>query len=129
MQRPERQHHTGCNAAGDELPQGGTISWVALLEMREGRWAVVTKYGLSTGGKSRAGAPSVLPAWLALLAMWAERECGDLWPGWKHESPGFISLLPKPPCATLSESFRLTFPPLKKGKKDGGEAGTGNFGL
>lgn len=80
---------------------------VALLEMQKGRWTLATKYGLSTGGKTREGAPSVLPAWLVLLAVWAERESGDLGPGWKHTSLGFISVLPKPPCTTLSESFRL----------------------
>ena len=93
------------NSHGEELSVAG--GRVALLEMQERRWALATKYGLSAGGETMEGAPSVLPAWLVLLVVWVERESSDLWPGWKHTSPGFISVLPKPLCATLSESFRL----------------------
>lgn len=93
------------NSHGEELSVAG--SRLALLKMQEGRRALMTEYGLRAGGKSREGAPSLLPARLVLPAVWAERESGDLWPGWKRMSPGFTSALPKPPCVTLSESFRL----------------------
>lgn len=102
------------NSHQEELSVGS--SRVALLEMQEGRRALVTKYGLSTGGKTREGAASVLPTWFVLLAVWAERESGDLWFGWKHTSRRFISALPKPPCATLSKSSRLRSLPYRKEK-------------